>query len=81
MAWWQRMGGHERTAWLAEAEEAGRKGARPGDGLLNAWHTMRDCEDAGRGVPRSITDARHRDRATMQREDEQDCSPQDDFGR
>ena len=81
MVWWQRMGGHERTAWLEEAEEAGRKGARPGDGLLNAWHTMRDYQDAGARVPQSITEARRQDRTTVQREDEQDCSPQDDFGR
>ena len=81
MVWWQRMGGHERTAWLEEAEEAGRKGARPGDGLLNAWHTMRDYQDAGASVPQSITEARRQDRTTVQREDEQDCSPQDDFGR
>ena len=87
MAWWQRMGGHERTAWLEEAEQAGRKSVRAGDGLLNAWHTMRDCQDAGGRVPQSITEARQQDRAMMQsdaeqdQEDEQDCSPQDDFGR
>ena len=81
MAWWQRMGGHERTAWLEEADQAGRKSVRAGDGLLNAWHTMRDCQDAGGRVPQSITKARQQDRATVQREDEQDCSPQDDFGR
>ena len=87
MAWWQRMGGHERTAWLEEAVQAGRKSEHPGDGLLNAWHTMRDCEDAGGRVPQSITEARQQDRAMMQsdaeqdQEDEQDCSPQDDFGR
>jgi hypothetical protein len=81
MVWWQRLGGYERTAWLEEAEHAGRKSVRPGDGLLNAWHTMRDCEDAGGSVPQSITKARQQDRATVRREDEQECSPQDDFGR
>ena len=78
MAWWQRMGGHERTAWLEAAEHAGRKSERAGDGLLNAWHTMRDCEDAGGRVPQFIMEARHQDRAAVQREDEQD---EEDIGR
>ena len=81
MVWWQHMGAHERTTWLEETEQADRMSVRPGDGLLNAWHTMRDCQDAGGRVSRSITEARKQDRATVQREDEQDCSPQDDFGR
>ena len=81
MGWWQRMGGHERTAWIKEAEQAGRKSACVGDGLLNAWHTMRDCEDTGASVPQSIMEARRQDRTAVQREDEQDCSPQDDVGR
>ena len=78
MAWWQRLGAHERTAWLKEAEQAGRIRARQGDGLLNAWHTMRDCEDAARDVPQSITEARHQDRATVHRQDQQD---EQDIGR
>ncbi len=81
MASWQHIGTHERSAWLKEAEQAGRKSERAGDGLLNAWHTMRDCEDAGGRVPPSITEAREQDRTTVQREDEQDCSPEDDLGR
>ena len=81
MAWWQRLGAHERTAWLKEAEQAGRIRARQGDGLLNAWHTMRDCEDAARDVPQSITEARHQDRATVRRQDVQDAQDQQDFGR
>ena len=81
MAWWQHMGRHERMAWLEEAEQAGRKSERAGDGLLNAWHTMRDCEDAGGRVPPSVTEAREQDRTTVQREDEQDCSSEDDLGR
>ena len=72
MTWWQRIGAHERTAWLEAAEQAGRKSARPGDGLLTAWHTMRDYRDAARDVPQSVTEARHQDRAAVQREDEQD---------
>ena len=55
-----------------------RKSEHPGDGLLNAWHRMRDCEDAGRDVPQSITEARQQDRATVQSEDDQD---EQDFGR
>ena len=78
MAWWQHIGRHERTAWLEEAGQAGRKSEHPGDGLRNAWHTMRDCEDAGGSVPRSITEARQQDRATVQSEDDQD---EQDFGR
>ena len=81
MAWWQRIGGHERTAWLEEAEHTGRKREREGDGLLNAWHTMCDYEDARARVPQSITAARHQDCASTQRQDEQDCIPQDDLGR
>ena len=81
MVWWQRLGGHERTAWLEEAEQAGRKGARPGDGLLNAWHAMCDYQDAGGRLPQSITKARQQDRASVQRQDEQECSPQHDTGR
>jgi len=81
MAWWRHIGAHERTAWLEAAEQAGRKSARPGDGLLNAWHTMRDCEDAARDVPQSITEARHQDRATVRRQDVQDAQDQQDFGR
>jgi len=81
MVWWQRIGGHERTEWLQEADRQGRKAEHPGDGLLNAWHTMRDGEDAGRGVPQSITAARQQDRATVQRRDEQDEQDQQDFDR
>ena len=81
MAWWRHMGAHERTAWLAEAEQAGRKSEREGDELLNAWHMMCDCEDAGGRVPQSITEARHQDQATVQRQDEHDCGTQDDLGR
>ena len=72
MTWWRHIGAHERTAWLEAAEQAGRKSVRAGDGLLDAWHTMRDCEDAGGRVPQSITEARYQDRATEQGEDEQD---------
>jgi hypothetical protein len=78
MAWWQHIGSHERTAWLKEVEQAVRKREHPGDGLLNAWHRMCDCEDAGRDVPQSITEARQQDRATVQSEDEED---EQDFGR
>ena len=78
MTWWRHIGAHERTAWLDAAEQAGRKSVRAGDGLLNAWHTMRDCEDAGGRVPQSITEARHQDRASVQRRDQQD---EQDFGR
>jgi hypothetical protein len=81
MAWWHRMGRHERTAWLEEAEHAGRKSEHPGDGLRNAWRTMRDYQDAGRGVPQSITEARQQDCATVQSEDEQDEQDEQDFGR
>ncbi len=76
MAWWQHIGRRERTAWLEEVEQAGRKREHPGDGLLNAWHRMRDCEDAGRDVPQSITEARQQDRATVQSEEDEQ-----DFGR
>ncbi len=78
MVWWHDIGAHERTAWLEAAEQAGRKSVRAGDGLLNAWHTMRDCEDAGRGVPQSITEARQQDCTTVQSADEED---EQDFGR
>ena len=81
MAWWQDIGAHERTAWLEDAERAGRKSEHPGDGLLNAWHRMRDCEDARRGVPQSITEARQQDCTTVQSEDEQDEQDEQDFGR
>ena len=57
----QHIGAHERTAWVAEAEQAGRKSEREGDGLLNAWHAMRDYADPGRSVPESITKARNQD--------------------
>ena len=78
MAWWQHIGSHERTASRKEVEQAGRKREHLGDGLRNAWHRMRDYQDAGRGGVQSITEARQQDRATVQREDEQD---EHDFGR
>ena len=81
MVWWQHLGSHERTAWLEEAEQAGRKSERPGDGLRNAWHTMRDCADAGRSVPTSIKNARDHDRALVQNDDEQDQQDAQDCGR
>ncbi len=81
MVWWQHIGSHERTAWLEDAEQAGRKREHPGDGLLNAWHRMLDCQDAGGRVPRSVTEARHQDRATVQRQDHQGEQDEQDFGR
>ena len=81
MTWWQHIGAHERTAWPEEAEAAGRKRERAGDGLLDAWHTMRDYQDAGRSVPQSITEARHQDRTTVRRQNEQGEREQPDFGR
>ena len=61
MAWWQRIGVHERWEWLHEADRQGRKAKHPGDGSLNAWHTMRDYADGGRAAPESISRARERE--------------------
>ncbi len=80
IAWWQRIGGHERREWLQEADRQGRKAEHSGDRLMNAWHTMRDCADGGREVPESIAKAREWDRARV-RVERQAQPDEPDLGR